>query len=47
MTGILLRIESKEDMEKLQAAQSIKVKFSITPGTMPEGMEMKVKSSQI
>lgn len=43
MTGILLRIESKEDMEKLQAAQSIKVKFSITPGTMPEGMEMKVK----
>lgn len=43
MTGILLRIEGKENIEKLKSAESIKLKFDIVPGTMPEGMEMKVK----
>lgn len=43
MTGILLRVNQKEDMKLLESADSIQLKFEIIPGTMPEGMEMKVK----
>ena len=43
MTGILLQIRKKEDMQSLESADSIQLNFEITPGTMPEGMEMKVK----
>lgn len=43
MTGILLRIEDRENLDRLKTAQWIKLKFEILPGSMPEGMEMKVK----
>lgn len=43
MTGILLKVNQKEDMKTLESADSIQLNFDITPGTMPEGMEMKVK----
>lgn len=43
MTGILLQIRKKQDMQSLESADSIELNFEITPGTMPEGMEMKVK----
>lgn len=42
MSGILLRITEKEHMERMKEADKIKIKFEITPGTMPEGLEMKV-----
>lgn len=45
MTGILLQIKKKEDMQSLESADSIELNFEIVPGTMPEGMEMKVKIS--
>lgn len=41
-TGILLKIREKADGEDLQAAEKVKLKFEITPGSMPEGYEMKV-----
>ncbi|SHO53951.1 glycosyltransferase [Anaerocolumna xylanovorans] len=43
MTGILLQIKDKNLMVSLEAADKIQIKFQILPGTMPEGMEMKVK----
>lgn len=42
MTGILLNIK-EEHVEDLQVAESILLKFEIKPGSLPEGMEMKVK----
>ncbi|MSU02044.1 glycosyltransferase [Tissierella pigra] len=44
MTGILLEIYNEEDREKIETADSIKLNFEIIPGTMPEGMEMTVKT---
>lgn len=44
MTGILLEIYNEEDREKIETADSIKLNFDIIPGTMPEGMEMTVKT---
>jgi len=41
-TGILLHLEDDKQLEALQQAQKIKLKFEILPGTMPEGYEMKV-----
>lgn len=43
MTGILLRLEDKSILTAIQEADSLLIKFEILPGTMPEGMEMKVK----
>lgn len=43
MTGILLNIPSKETMDILKKADQILLKFEIIPGTLPEGLEMKVK----
>ncbi|HHV64842.1 MAG TPA: glycosyltransferase [Peptococcaceae bacterium] len=42
MTGILLQIKDKKDIRSLESADSIRLKFEIRPGTMPEGLEMKV-----
>ena len=41
-TGILLRLDDKEQLELLKEAQKIDLKFEILPGTMPEGYEMDV-----
>ncbi len=43
MTGILLRIDNKADVEYMKHTDKIRLKFEITPGSMPEGMEMKVR----
>lgn len=43
MTGILLNISSEETLEVLKKADKILLKFEILPGTLPEGLEMKVK----
>lgn len=43
MTGILLQIKDKSLLTSLQEADETVIKFEILPGTMPEGMEMKVK----
>lgn len=42
-TGILLRLGGAEQYRWLQRARKIRLVFQITPGSMPEGMEMKVK----
>lgn len=41
-TGILLQIEGKKNIDKIKSAESIRLKFNIADGSMPEGMEMKV-----
>ncbi len=43
MTGILLHIENKDQVNELKLANQIQLKFEITPGSLPEGLEMKVK----
>ncbi|KXG77006.1 glycosyltransferase family 2 protein [Thermotalea metallivorans] len=43
MTGILLQIQDKTHIEHMKEAHRISLKFEIIPGSMPEGMEMKVK----
>lgn len=42
-TGILLQIKDEKLFAALAGADKILIKFEILPGTMPEGMEMKVK----
>lgn len=42
MTGILLTIQSKEQLKQLEEADRLSLKFEIIPGTLPEGLEMKV-----
>lgn len=44
MSGILLRIIVKEHMNQLKEATNIHLKFIILPGTMPEGLEMKINT---
>jgi len=44
-TGILLRVEKEADVKKMEEADSIKLLFEITPGSMPEGFEMQVKEN--
>jgi hyaluronan synthase len=41
-TGILVQLEDKNQLELVNEAKRIKLKFEIIPGTMPEGYEMKV-----
>lgn len=43
-TGILLKIEDKEQAYILESSNSIVLKFKVTPGSMPEGYENKVKT---
>ena len=45
MTGILLKFSSKEQFEKIKDAEKLKLNFEITPGTMPEGFEMNVRTT--
>ena len=44
MTGILLMVPTREAMETLKKADKVLLKFEILPGTLPEGLEMKVKT---
>lgn len=41
-TGILLEVESEEQLQMIQEADRIHLNFGILPGSMPEGYEMKV-----
>ncbi len=43
MTGILLQLDNKAYVEYMKKADFIRLKFEIKPGSMPEGMEMKVR----
>ena len=42
-SGILLRCNEEKWLEAVEYAEKIWIKFEITPGSMPEGYEMKVK----
>lgn len=42
-TGILVKSEEKDWLEVIKDAKEVLFKFEITPGSMPEGYEMKVK----
>ncbi|MEW9937646.1 glycosyltransferase [Clostridium butyricum] len=42
-TGILIELNSKEDLEILNKCDELKLQFNILPGSMPEGYEMNVK----
>ena len=42
-SGILLSCDEKGWLEKVKQAEKIWLKFEITPGSMPEGYEMRVK----
>ena len=42
-TGILVRLDAGEGTPDVGLAGEVKLTFEITPGTMPEGYEMKVK----
>ena len=41
-TGILLVIKNNDNLKDINDAKKIKLVFEITPGSMPEGYEMKV-----
>ncbi len=41
-TGILVMLSNPKDANTFEKAKSIKLRFSIAPGTMPEGYEMDV-----
>ncbi|WP_346870513.1 glycosyltransferase family 2 protein, partial [Clostridium sp. UBA5119] len=42
-TGLLLELEDETQLNIINNAEKIKLKFKILPGSMPEGYEMKVK----
>ena len=42
MSGILLNITEKYHIDGMKEAKKIHLRFDILPGTMPEGLEMKV-----
>ena len=42
-TGILLTLGSVNEANTLENARKVELRFSITPGTMPEGYEMDVR----
>ncbi len=42
-TGLLLKLEDETQLNMINNADEIKLKFKILPGSMPEGYEMKVK----
>lgn len=41
-TGILLKINNPNEIDSIKEADKLKLKFTIEPGAMPEGYEMKV-----
>ena len=42
-TGMLIKLNNKENLETINKADILTLKFRILPGSMPEGYEMKVK----
>ncbi len=42
-TGLLLELKDETQLNIINNAEEIKLKFKILPGSMPEGYEMKVK----
>lgn len=42
-TGMLLKLNDKKQLDTISDADSIKLKFRVIPGSMPEGYEMNVK----
>lgn len=42
-TGILLELDNKDDLDVITNSDDLVLKFNISPGSMPEGYEMKVK----
>lgn len=44
-TGILLELQDEEQLNIISDANSIKLKFKVLPGSMPEGYEMNVEIS--
>lgn len=42
-TGILLNVTDKENLDAMLNAKKVVLKFTISPGSMPEGYEMDVK----
>lgn len=42
-TGMLIKLKNKKDLDIINKADSLKLKFNILPGSMPEGYEMKVR----
>ncbi len=42
-TGILIKLDNKEQLEIINKAETLELQFKILPGSMPEGYEMKVK----
>lgn len=44
-TGMLIKLLDK-DKENIQEGEQVKLNFTITPGSMPEGYEMKIKRLQ-
>lgn len=42
-TGILLELKNQKQLDIISDANSIKLKFKVLPGSMPEGYEMNVK----
>lgn len=41
-TGILLELDNKDDLDVINNSDELVLKFNISPGSMPEGYEMKV-----
>ncbi|MDD2973280.1 MAG: glycosyltransferase [Lachnospiraceae bacterium] len=46
-TGLLLRVDATKYQNLLEHTEKLKLCFEITPGSMPEGYEMKVKNCGI
>ena len=44
-TGILLRVEGEAQYRLLQEGKRIRLSFAVSPGSMQEGMEMKVRTA--
>lgn len=46
-TGMLLRFDPSEELDDAGEGESMKISFQITPGSMPEGYEMKIKKMPV
>lgn len=42
-SGILIKVEHDEDIKILEDSKSATLRFQVTPGTMPEGYEMRMR----
>lgn len=43
ISGILIKVEKEEDIKTLEDSGSATLRFQVAPGTMPEGLEMKMR----